>query len=1141
MSWTILTHMTMDMQKRYFIYLTLLLSSLATMTNAQEDLPLAPEIAAASDEAELALTTFKYPEGWKAELWAAEPMLANPVVFTIDAQGRIWVCESYRQEKGVTDNRGHDDAWLDRDLAAQTVEDRIAYHKELLPDQGHIYTKHDDVVRVLEDSDHDGKADRSWIYADHFNDLEMGTGAGVLVNGEDVFYTCIPHLWLLRDHNQDGKSDFRQSLSHGYGVRVAFRGHDSHGLIVGPDGRLYFSIGDRGYSIDLPNGKRLHDPSSGAVFRCELDGSNLEVYATGLRNPQELAFDDYGNLFTGDNNSDSGDKARWVYIAEGGDTGWRMHYQYMPDRGPFNREKIWHQYHLEQPAFIIPPVTHLGDGPSGLAHYPGTGLSDEYRNRFFLCDFRGTSSVSGIRTFRSQSKGAFFELIDDEQPIWHILATDIGFGPDGHIYISDWINGWQGVNKGRIYRFSDPKFSNSEIVKEVQTLLAQGLSDTPIFRVLELMNHADRRIRQMAQFELVNRKLDAELKTLAQSESPEMGRIHALWGIGQRIRSGENAALAQVIIDLLDVPSGEIRAQAAKLVGDLRISVDSKRLIKILNDTNQRARYFAAIAIGKFDFPDVRKPLLEMLRINNGEDPAIRHAAIMGLAGQLDHQSSSKKTDDQSMELIELARQSDSVEVRRAVAVVLRRQKSRRVAEFLQFETNELVLDEVSRAIYDVPIAPAMSELATQLDQLPTSSDHFIRRALGAANFLGGKQNAERIAALAANPTASKAMRVEALEILGQWATPTSRDRVMGAWREIGTRAGNDAVAALSPVFENIINDSKTQNPAIAAAKTLGIKASERPLQELFANENTDEATRMKVLLALSELNASNLDELCRRAANDKSPKLRMAAREVCAAKKFEMIGNPSFWNKGLKSSDLTERQHVYLILASANLTDDPRVLKIIEGQLSQLLQGKIPETDRLDLTDAAQSWKQQGKVEALLNEYFATMDTNDPASINRDTLLGGDMDRGSEIFWNRTSVYCQRCHQIADRGGAVGPNLSDIALKKDRKYLLESMVAPDKTIAENFETTIILDLDGNTLSGIVQKETDEFIQLIDVEAKVHTIQKDNIEGRRKGQSAMPIDLVKNLSQKDIRDVVEFLANQKTAPKQGVVIPEGHK
>src|SRR5690606_9817754 len=318
-------------------------------------------------------------------------------------------------------------------LAAQTVEDRLAYIKKHLGEKAADYTKHDDRIRLLEDTNGDGSMDKATVFADRFNGILDGTGAGVLMHRGNVYYTNIPHLWLLQDKNNDGKAEVRESLHHGYGVRFAFRGHDMHGLVIGPDGRLYFSIGDRGLNVTTKEGKQLVNPESGAVLRCELDGSNLELFATGLRNPQELAFDNYGNLFTGDNNSDSGDKARWVYVVEGGDTGWRMSYQYLGDRGPFNREKIWHAYNKDEtPAYIVPPVQpNIASGPSGLAYYPGTGLGEHFRNRFLLVDFRGGPGNSGVRTFRVKPKGAFFEVVDAEETLWSILATDVDFGPDG--------------------------------------------------------------------------------------------------------------------------------------------------------------------------------------------------------------------------------------------------------------------------------------------------------------------------------------------------------------------------------------------------------------------------------------------------------------------------------------------------------------------------------------------------------------------------------------------------------------------------------------------------------------------------------------------------------------------------------------
>ena len=105
------------------------------------------------------------------------------------------------------------------------------------------------------------------------------------------------------------------------------------------------------------------------------DGANLEIFATGLRNPQELAFDQYCNLWTGDNNSDGGDPARWVYVVENGDSGWRVGYQFITQpnsRGPWLAERHCYPYFEGQAAFLLPPLANIGNGPSGLSYHPGT-------------------------------------------------------------------------------------------------------------------------------------------------------------------------------------------------------------------------------------------------------------------------------------------------------------------------------------------------------------------------------------------------------------------------------------------------------------------------------------------------------------------------------------------------------------------------------------------------------------------------------------------------------------------------------------------------------------------------------------------------------------------------------------------------
>src|SRR6516225_1925557 len=183
------------------------------------------DVKPASPEAELRIQKFRVPPGLKVELWAAEPLLANPVAFAFDGRGRCYVAETFRHSDCVPDIRGHM-AWLDDDLARRTVADRFNLYKKHLGDKLDTYPVHHDRVRLLEDTTGSGRADKSTVFADGFNSHVSGIGAGVLARQGKVWYTCIPDLWLLQDTDGDGRADVRKSLSTGYGVHVGFIGHD---------------------------------------------------------------------------------------------------------------------------------------------------------------------------------------------------------------------------------------------------------------------------------------------------------------------------------------------------------------------------------------------------------------------------------------------------------------------------------------------------------------------------------------------------------------------------------------------------------------------------------------------------------------------------------------------------------------------------------------------------------------------------------------------------------------------------------------------------------------------------------------------------------------------------------------------------
>jgi len=113
----------------------------------------------------------------------------------------------------------------------------------------------------------------------------------------------------------------------------------------------------------------------------------------------------------------------------------------------------------------------------------------------------------------------------------------------------------------------------------------------------QLLSHADMRIRQKAQFDLVRRGESAALLAAARDRKGGYARLHGLWGLAQLAR--KEPAKASVFAEFLTDPDGEIRAQAARMIGDVKAASLAPKLLPLLMDTQPRARYFAAEAIAR--------------------------------------------------------------------------------------------------------------------------------------------------------------------------------------------------------------------------------------------------------------------------------------------------------------------------------------------------------------------------------------------------------------------------------------------------------------------------------------------------------------------------------------------------------------
>ena len=490
----------------------------------------------------------------QAKLWAAEPMLANPVAFDFDEKGRLFVSETYRYRSSVLDIRDYM-GMLELDLAARTIEDRAALHRKVFGAQAKDFAIEGEVVRLVEDTNGDGVADKSRAFADGFNTELDGIASGVLARHGKVWFTNIPSLWLLEE-GADGKLK-KDELLRGFGVRYNFTGHDFHGLAMGHDGKIYYSIGDRGTHVKGKEGQVVDYPDEGAVFRSNPDGTEFEMVAHGLRNPQELVFDEHGNLFTGDNDSDQGDMERLVYLVEGGDSGWRVGYQHAPlgKGGPWMREGLWKPAFAGRPAYLLPPVCNIEDGPSGLTYYPGTGLDPKYAGHFFITHFKGSIARSGIQTYTLKQNGATFTPTSSQQFMGGVLPTDVTFAPDGKLYILDWVDGWPKSNKGRVYGIApaNPDPAQAKISADLAKLLKDGFTQRSDQELAALLSHPDRRARLEAQLELASR-----------GDDQREGFHH---GGQQQVRGAARAPACRVGPDAARPQEREGRARAAEAAG----------------------------------------------------------------------------------------------------------------------------------------------------------------------------------------------------------------------------------------------------------------------------------------------------------------------------------------------------------------------------------------------------------------------------------------------------------------------------------------------------------------------------------------------------------------------------------------------
>jgi len=193
---------------------------------------------------------------------------------------------------------------------------------------------------------------------------------------------------------------------------------------------------------------------------------------------------------------------------------------------------------------------------------------------------------------------------------------------------------------------------------------------------------------------------------------------------------------------------------------------------------------------------------------------------------------------------------------------------------------------------------------------------------------------------------------------------------------------------------------------------------------------------------------------------------------------------------------------------------------------MDNLIAGHVAAPLRLDLIEAA-AHRDDSALKERLDRFEARRSKDDDLANWRESLEGGDAENGRKIFFERADAQCLRCHKFKAEGSEVGPDLTTIGTQKPREYLLESLVLPNKAIAQGFDSVSVVLKDEQEFSGVLKGETPgELILAAPGVPPIH-VKKADIATRRTGLSGMPEGFGQLLSKRDLRDLVEFLANAK--------------
>ncbi|MBA3315722.1 MAG: c-type cytochrome [Planctomycetaceae bacterium] len=981
------------------------------------------------------------PEGFTVELVASEPDLVNPVAMTIDEQGRFWVCESLeypRHEPGVGRDR----------------------------------------IKVLEDTDRDGKVDKTWVYADGLN-----IPSGIAVGHGGVWVANAPDILFLRDTDGDGKADEREVVVTGFGR------DDTHelpnSLTWGPDGWLYGLNGVFNPAKVTQDGETFDFTC--AVFRIHPVTRKFELFAEGTSNPWGIAFDDEGSLFVSACVID-----HFWHLAETG--------YYIRQGGPYPPH-----------TWILPSIvkhTHQMAAYCGLHYCDSDAFPEEWRNVFLMGNIHGNCINADVTERRGSTYfGKPREDFLSANDVWFMTVEQMT-GPDGSLYVLDWYDRYhcyqdasadpKGVDRlhGRLYRvrYKETPYlpADFDLAKESDEQLIERLDGGNDFlRATAKRLLAERLLERRPQKEegpLAYKRLRDDLWDFALHGPSKQARMNALWSL---VSAGGVEDFMLMI--LFDHDNASFRAWGVRALAnrgsELRSDQRSRR-----RPSSHRPMTFA----GK---PESWNPWSKVWSLAKDPSPDVR--LQVATAARHGRPQFGPRGPDGSSENITaiayfdlLATAGDDPLIPTIVWQNVKGQITLAIAT---------ILDHTA-ALSPADRSPALKEVLVRAAEL------FLAEKVQPATI------ARIVNVLAEGDDASSAGQV----------LRTLADKI--ATGEIR----RDQVGTFRPAFEPIVAASiGKEGPLRHDAALLGATWSDVKAREIAHDivDDREAETGDRLAAAQALLSGGGDDEVAAFTtllADKASGSAEFRGGLIAALGRSE---SPQVADAMLSSYDSLEpelRPRAIELLAQRPAWGERLVAAVEAKQIPKDAVG-VNQVRRLVSSND----------EALAAKATAIWGTiREGRSPEREKVIAevrkqledthGDPFAGEKAF----AKVCGQCHKIYGNGEEVGPDITRNG-RNDFDQLLSNVLDPSLVIGAGYQARTVVTSDGRVLSGLVVEDTPQRLVLKLQGGKTEAIPRDSIEEDVLSPvSLMPEGLERQLSPQEMADLFAFLSLDKPPSDQ---------